>query len=99
MVSITVNLPSMESLSTDDIYDLLINPLMCKIIEVCESAGIPMLAAFQLSDEIGCTTVIDPDGKFIGDYAEVSRILLQNAKEGAIESGEGSDDVSAPAGA
>ena len=57
----------MASETKESVYDREIAPLMTKIIEACERAGIAMVADFELDpkdgdaeDSLLCTTIIVP---------------------------------------
>jgi hypothetical protein len=54
----------------EDIYDNEINPLMAKIIAICDAHDIPMVASFQINDDRGA------DGE---DALHCSTTLTTNA--------------------
>lgn len=53
-------------MNKEQVYDERINPLMAQIIEICQGAGISMLAHFEIPTEedphLVCTTSL-PDGE------------------------------------
>ena len=69
----------------EDIYDNEINPLMAKIIAICDAHDIPMVASFQINDDRGaaeedvlmCTPVLTygehVDGNLKRASAEIYR--------------------------
>lgn len=49
--------------SKEEVYDAEINPLMAKIIEICQENGINMMATFSFGDGELCTTLLAEDGQ------------------------------------
>lgn len=47
----------------ETIYDEQINPLMTKIIEICQANDIPMFASFKYKDDGYCTTYLNDFGE------------------------------------
>lgn len=67
----------------EKIYDEQISPLITKIVEICIEHDLPMLATFQCTHDVFCSTVIgiheqDPMMEFIG------KMLAQQARAGYI---------------
>lgn len=45
----------------EEIYDEQISPLMAQIIAICNERKIPLLASFNLGDDLHCTTTLLAD--------------------------------------
>ncbi len=66
-------------MTTEQIYDEKIAPLMTQIIEVCRASGISMIASFAIANEddpdLRCTTHL-LDGKGSMPFRRVYDVLL-----------------------
>ena len=74
----------MNKPNKEEIYDDILNPLVAKIIALCQEHGIAMFASFAIPTpedaDLACTTCLpDGDGN-TPDY-------LQRARRGAMSSG------------
>jgi len=45
-------------MSKETVYDAAIAPLMARIIEICKSHKIAMLANFRLDEDLACSTIL-----------------------------------------
>lgn len=66
-------------MTTEQIYDEQIAPLMTQIIEICRAGGVSMIASFAIANEddpnLRCTTHL-PDGKGGAPFKEAYHALV-----------------------
>lgn len=70
-------------MTKEDVYDLQINPLMAKIVNICLQHKIAVIATFALdSTDLICTTaLLTPDHEPFDCQLEASKVLTRGMKK------------------